>query len=420
MKNEKNDTFKELLILGDHSQMQTRSRKNQAPLPPPSAPAARPKGRAKLPAPEQKQPAKPERPIDAKLSVVPGTALPSEFSSLMDAYSFQRIVNYFRKTTKGRNMSEAQLENLTGADFQDVESWLEPGTCCGDFVTQRNEVGRPIRKGTRLLVQVDTNSEILHECVYAHGIVCIHAAVPPIGAIEPDNATQWLVSMVDGSGATVWPPTWIWHDDFDSLASHAVRPASEYWLNTHPLEMNLAPEFLFDVPRPMVRIAAVESAPENLPFSFWLRCEFSDGRGGYSEARLCRPDLVECFSACWRTMKKQRVADNTFCMVNWRDYELCYPRVRAPSSQTMKNPFYWRTYCNQLDEQRRGEAEAESRSVPSKLRSADPEIDALLHNRYNRFIDRRDNMQLTDTDFNDFYERYPKMPVAQATRPFRF
>jgi len=401
--------------------MQTRSRKNQGPPPSPApAPAARPKARSKSSAPEPEPPAKPERPIDAKLSVVPGAVLPSEFSSVMDAYSFYRIMSYFRKTPRGLRMTEAQLESLTGADFQDVDFWLEPGTCCTDFVTLRNEVGRPIRSATRVLIQITTSVEILHERVYQHGTVCIHAAVPPLGAVERDNATQWLVSIVDASGATMWPPTWIC-DDFDSLVSHASRPYSQDWTNTHPLEMNLAPAVLFDVPRPMVRIVGIESArADNLPFSFWLRCEISDGRGGYSEARLCRPDLVECFSHCWTQVKRRPAAEGPFFQARWRSYEICFPRVEPPSSQTMKNPFHWRRLCNELDEQRRGEAVDEEPAVPAKLRSTDPQVAALQANHFKNFVHRRDNTQLTDSDFNDFHNRYPNMPVLTQARSFRF
>lgn len=340
------------------------------------------------------------------------------FQIAMEQYRLFSLRKYFKTTTKGRAMSTDQFTKIRLNSFNDPSFWLEPGYRCTDYAVDP-ETG--ILASQRVMVRLKHNSEAIDELVYEHGTVCIHAAVVPWMSVAQEMATLWLVSVVDDNGVAQWPATWIHHDDFDGLVRHASSPRSEYWRNNCPWTLNIAPDFLFRLPQPMVKVTGLVPVRENLPFNYQLGCEFYDGDLHIETRLLHKADLVECFSYCLKQTQHRSFPLMQTHRVIWKDMYVVYPRIESPLSDLMMDPYFWADTV--IHRQKR---EGDAVDVPGLLTSASDEHegddrnstdytlrkalgrgkkrDALTIERWNEWKQARDAWVPTEEDFEEFMQ----------------
>lgn len=265
---------------------------------------------------------------------------PLEFSSLLQAYQLVFIKRYFRTTTQGKRLSNKAIEELDWVFFSDVNNWIEPGYSCSDFKTIYNALRQPEIQSARWVVQLRADAERIHELVDTHGILCIHAALPALTGEITGLSNLWLVSMVNDKDEVVWPPTWIYHDEFDKLVIHSCSAESEHWRNTKPWELNILPNWLIDPAKPMMRIVGIEPIRENLPFRFWLKCQFRT-ESGWDDTLVSTPDLIECFTYCFQKAAKMPINYDRFLTLTWNRHSIIYPKIEQPYLFPHYNPHYW-------------------------------------------------------------------------------
>ncbi len=286
------------------------------------------------------------------------------FQSCLDVYYWFHIRKYFQTTDRGRILSEDQFDNMNIEFFSNQQNWIQPGYHCTDFMLRPNGT----RQSIRMLAQVRADSEHVHELIYEHGVVCIHAATLPSNFIRDTEisylqATLWLVSIQDpNTKTTVWPATWIHHDDFDGLVRHATTATSEYWRNNSPWSLNIVPNFVMNAPKPLICVVGVVRCKENVPFNFWLQCQLlkSTDKDEWTSTLLSRIDLVEAFSFCHAQIRTKKFAFMKTHDVVWKEFKFHFPKVQTPYVERMMNPFYWKHFVL-LEETPEAEGEPQER-----------------------------------------------------------
>lgn len=286
------------------------------------------------------------------------------YRDALENYHDQIILKYYLTTTKGRQFKKNFTEH---GHLQGVEDWIEPGYVCSDFETVIGPGGVATSVSTRWFVEVPRNAEIVHEMVGEHGIVCIHAAIPSVVSSTNLVSDLWLVSIQNSAGKTVWPMTWIYNDDFDSLVRHATSAESENWRNTTPWEMNLIPQALAEAP-PLIRIVGTTRANKNVPFRFYLTCQIRTANQGFVTETLSPPDLVEMLSCLY--MQLRQFKNGTWQNLEWKSLEIRGYLPDDPLLLPHVNPVFWK--LNILPKTARMEASLQRNFLlPEEFRDAD-------------------------------------------------
>jgi hypothetical protein len=318
------------------------------------------------------------------------------YQTMLEQYRLAVIHKYFHTTSRGRQLTCRQFSELSLTAFNDMKFWVEPGYVCTDFKLSPAKELETIRH----YVTVKNNSEEINELVYQHGTVYLHAAVIPWTNLMPEQATLWLVSIVDEeTKTTVWPATWINADDFDGLVFHSSTPRSEHWRNSTPFTLNMVPEFLLKQKRPLVRMAGMVEVKENLPFNYYLDCEIRT-KQGFVRKLLSRSELVDCFSACTIQLSKSKFAVDTYHPVLWREIQVYFPKIESPPVDLMLEPHFWaETVINHRSVVRGEESEFDYKSHLK----GDINAVAKQKQQWLNLIAERDSFLPTDKDIEEFH-----------------
>lgn len=307
------------------------------------APSLRVNKRIPKPQPPPKVPVQQARPVQYQPSSEPqalqiGHILPKSrptFRQQLDSYHTAIIQNY---VSRGKSAKVADSEMKTRSELLGVEDWIQPGYFCSDFKTVVED-GRRKTVSTRWFVEVPRNVEVVHEIVEEHGVVCIHAALPSLAFQADIVADLWLVSIQHpGTGQTIWPPTWIYHDDFDALVKHATSAESENWRNIHPWQLNIIPEEVARAP-PLIKVTSATLATVNVPFKYFLQCQIRLENRSYCNLQLSPPDLSELLTSIYIQMRMMQPGLHS---VRWRSEILMSAYLlEIPILFKHQNPEFW-------------------------------------------------------------------------------